>query len=106
MLGEGGGGGVGSRIGKLGRGGGEMLVRKKVSRSEISRGWHLCVLIILQTNSVIEDYYFSLNVSKCKYINSKNMPYRTIFKKRWAFHAEEDEANVFLLENVVSAFEV
>ena len=29
-----------------------------------------------------------------------------LLKKRWAFHAEEDEANVFLLENVVSAFEV
>ena len=45
--------------------------------------------------------YLNANVS-----TRKTRPYHTIFKKRWAFHAEEDEANVFLLENVVSAFEV
>ena len=51
--------------------GGGVLVRKKISRFEIARGWHLCDLIILQTNPVIKDYYFILNVSKCKCINSK-----------------------------------
>ena len=45
--------------------------------------------------------YLNANVS-----TRKTRPCHTIFKKRWAFHAEEDEANVFLLENVVSAFEV
>ena len=86
--------------------GGRVLVRKKISRFEIPRGWCLCDLIILQTNPVIKDYYFISNVSKSKCINSKTRQYQRIFKKRWAFHAEEDEANVFLLENVVSAFEV
>ena len=89
-----------------GEGGGRVLVRKKISRFEIPRGWRLCDLIILQTNLVIKDYYFISNVSKCKCINSKTRQYQRIFKKRWAFHAEEDEANVFLLENTVSAFEV
>ena len=100
--------GVGGRIGKLDRGGrgGRVLVRKKISRFEIPRGWRLCDLIILQTNPVIKDYYFISNVSKSKCINSKTRQYQRIFKKRWAFHAEEDEANVFLLENIVSAFEV
>ena len=45
--------------------------------------------------------YLNANVS-----TRKTRPCHTSFKKRWAFHAEEDEANVFLLENVVSAFEV
>ena len=45
--------------------------------------------------------YLNANVS-----TRKTRQYQRIFKKRWAFHAEEDEANVFLLENVVSAFEV
>ena len=66
----GGGGGGRDRIGELGRG--ECWSEKKISRFEISRGWHLCVLIILQTNPVIRDYYFILNVSKFKCINSKN----------------------------------
>ena len=45
--------------------------------------------------------YLNANIS-----TKKTSPYHTIFKKRWVFHAEEDEASVFLLENVVSAFEV
>ena len=31
---------------------------------------------------------------------------KRFLRKRWAFHAEEDEGNVFLLENVVSSFEL
>ena len=52
--------------------GGRVLVRKKISRFEIPRGWRLCDLIILQTNPVIKDYYFISNVSKSKCINSKH----------------------------------
>ena len=66
--------GGGSRIGEFGGGGGDPRVRKKISRFEICRGWYLCVLIILQTIPVIKDYYFILNVSKCKCVNSKNTP--------------------------------
>ena len=45
--------------------------------------------------------YLNANVSTRKHAHVTRF-----LKKRWAFHAEEDEANVFLLENVVSAFEV
>ena len=45
--------------------------------------------------------YLNANIS-----TRKTRPYHTIFRKRLVFHAEEDETNVFLLENVVSAFEV
>ena len=66
-------GGGGVALANLGGGGGPR-VRKKISRFEICRGWYLCVLIILQTTPVIKDYYFILNVSKCKCVNSKNTP--------------------------------